>query len=254
MSEIGKVGKMKQKEIISQYHKRPDYLRVVDILKNRINRREIKPGENFRTESFLSTEFNVSQNSAKNALSILINEGYVCNIPGKGNFVCEKVFKPFVLDFDEVMRDNQKRHLIKNVGIDIIKADHEIGRELEILENSNVIVIKRTYSNEYQMLVFEEKYIPYKRGKPIIESNFDSLQFQENVSQKILLQATTKKLNIKAQVATEKMSRILNIKVGEAVLVVEQKQFDVKDKPIEMSFLYFSEAENFALKAVTSIF
>lgn len=233
-------------------YKKTDHIKVVDIIKNRIFRGEIKPGDRIQTENYLSIEFNVSKTAAKTALAILIAEGFIYSIPGKGNFACEKIFEPFALYFDDMLTDGRKYDEIKNILIDVVKANLEISKHLEVPVARNVLVMNRLYSNEKRIMVFEEKYTPYLRGLPFIESITEYKVSSEKVANKTMIQPATKELNIKAQQAKGRISKLLNLTEGEAILVVEQKQFDEKGKPIEWSLLYFSQREDSGLKAITS--
>lgn len=242
---------LKYEEMPFSYRK-TDFIKVVDIIKNRIFRGDIKPGDKIQTETYLSVEFNVSKMAAKKALAILITEGFIYSIPGKGNFVCEKVFEPYALYFDDMMSDGRKYDEIKIISIDVVKANSEICRQLEVPVMRNVIVMNRVYSNEKKIMVFEEKYTPYWRGLPIVESITEYMIYPEKAANKTMIQPATKKLNIKARLAKGRISKLLDLTEGEAILVVEQKKFDEKGRPIEWSLLYFSEDEDSGLKAMTS--
>ncbi|MDP0488502.1 MAG: winged helix-turn-helix domain-containing protein, partial [Fusobacterium sp. JB020] len=65
------------------------YMDIYNFLKELIINKKIKPGEKIPSESQLTTKFNVSRNTARRAITMLINEGLVNSIHGKGVFILE---------------------------------------------------------------------------------------------------------------------------------------------------------------------
>ncbi|WP_169727698.1 GntR family transcriptional regulator [Acetobacterium malicum] len=236
----------------SLWVKRPEFLKIVDIVKNRIQSGELKAGDKIRPEQYLSVEFNVSRTMIKKALMILINEGYVYLIPSKGYYVCEKEFYPYTLCFDEIFGEGGQFEEVRVISMNIIKPDFDVCRQLLISAKQNVIEIKRVYLSEKRIKVYEEKYIPYLRGVPIIEANLKDMVFLGNISSKKPKTASTKTLNIIAKLAKGKIRQLLDTMEDEPILAVEQKQFDEHDKPIEWRVLYFAESGKKGLRAVTS--
>lgn len=236
----------------SLWEKRLEYLKIVDIIKNRIQSGELKAGDKIRPEQYLSVEFNVSQAVVKKALMILMNEGYIYSISSKGYYVCGREFYPYTLYFDEMLKEDGEIEEIRIISIDIIKANFEVSSHLLIPVKQNVVEIKRIYLSGEQIKIYEEKYIPYFRGVPIIESNLKDIRLVGKPIIKKPKSAMTKSLNIIAKKANEKICQLFDIIEGEAILTVEQKQFDEHDKPIDLSVLYFAETGKKGLKAVTS--
>ena len=71
----------------------PLYLQVKDILLKRMVDGEYRPGEAIPSESKLAANFGTSISTIRQALSILVSEGYLVKKQGKGTYVSERKIK-----------------------------------------------------------------------------------------------------------------------------------------------------------------
>lgn len=229
----------------------PEYLKIVEAIKNRITSEEIQPGDAIQSENLLCEEFNVSRMTVRKGLAVLVNEGYIYSIPGKGNYVCEPNLDLYTLHFDEMMTTKKKGEEVRLIEVNVVKPSYEVGFNLEIPENKHVIVVKRIFVSDGLKKAYDIKYIPYYRGIPIVEKEIRYATFPEMVAKKNSIFAMTKKLKIRAMSANSEVSQILDIMEGEPVLVVEQKLLDENDHPIGWGLMYFT-GEDSGLEAIAS--
>jgi ABC-type glycerol-3-phosphate transport system substrate-binding protein len=68
----------------------PLYIQVKDILLKRMVNGEYRPGEAIPSESKLAADFGTSISTIRQALSILVSEGYLVKKQGKGTYVSER--------------------------------------------------------------------------------------------------------------------------------------------------------------------
>ncbi|MBK5244355.1 MAG: GntR family transcriptional regulator [Eubacteriaceae bacterium] len=229
----------------------PEYLKIVEAIKSKITSEEVQPGDAIQSENLLCEEFNVSRMTVRKGLAVLVNEGYIYSIPGKGNYVCEPNLDLYTLHFDEMMTTEKKGEEIRLIEVNVIKPSYEVGFNLEIPENKHVIVVKRIFVSDGLVKAYDIKYIPYYRGIPIVEKEIRYATFPEMVAKKNSIFAMTKKLKIRAVAAKGEVSRILDVLDGEPLLVVEQKLLDEKDHPIGWGLMYFT-GDYTGLEAIAS--
>ena len=74
---------MKQKEL--------KYVKLMEDLKEKILSGEIQTGDKLPSENELSSQYQISRQTVRKALSILENAGYVYAEHGRGTFCCEPV-------------------------------------------------------------------------------------------------------------------------------------------------------------------
>ena len=229
----------------------PEYLKIVEAIKSKITGEEVQPGEAIQSENLLCEQFNVSRMTVRKGLAVLVNEGYIYSIPGKGNYVCEPNLDLYTLHFDEMMTTEKKGEEIRLIEVNVIKPSYEVGFNLEIPENKHVIVVKRIFVSDGLVKAYDIKYIPYYRGIPIVEKEIRYATFPEMVAKKNSIFAMTKKLKIRAMSSKGEVSQILDVLDGEPLLVVEQKLLDEKGHPIGWGLMYFT-GEDTGLEAIAS--
>jgi phosphonate metabolism transcriptional regulator PhnF len=69
------------------------YRQITEILRQKIEGGEYRPGSRLPTESDLGTHFGVNRHTAREALKTLKNDGFVFSVKGKGNFVSDTKIK-----------------------------------------------------------------------------------------------------------------------------------------------------------------
>jgi GntR family transcriptional regulator len=111
---------------------------------------------------------------------------------------------------------------------------------LRITGKKLVVEIKRVFMNQKKAEIFEIKYIPYFRGVPIVEQAIGNDIFSEKLVTKCSKFVATKKIEIKIAPISGEVCDILNMDEGSMLLLVEQKQFDEKNNPVEWCRQYFS--------------
>jgi DNA-binding GntR family transcriptional regulator len=67
----------------------PPYRRVAAVLRERIEKGELLPGEQVPSIAQLSVDFDISRGTARRVLTTLRDEGLVTITPGWGSFVAE---------------------------------------------------------------------------------------------------------------------------------------------------------------------
>lgn len=73
-------------------HESPIYRRIADQLRTRISAGELRDGDRLPGENALMSEYGVARATARQALSVLINEGLA--VPKRGSGVYVRLFKP----------------------------------------------------------------------------------------------------------------------------------------------------------------
>lgn len=229
----------------------PIYLEIVDKLKNEINEGKIKPGEVLKSENTLCEEFGVSRMTIRKSFSVLANEGYIYSVPGKGYYVSEPNLDQYVFYYNEISNSESIVEGSKMLGVNIIRPNVEIAINLQIPENKYVFEIKRILINDDEPIAYDIKYIPYSRGLPIVEKEIHYSTFPEIVAKKKSLFAIRKELKIKSTLSNDNLNTILKLNDISPLMLVDQKLFDEKDKPIGWGLTYY-KGDSFHIIAESS--
>lgn len=215
----------------------PVYTQIVKQLKSKITSGELKPGDIIDSESTLCKEFGASRMTVRKGLAILVNEGYIYSVPGKGNFVQNPDFTKYTVYYDEMSNSINSVDKTKLLEVNIIMPDEKLIDSLQISKNKNVIMIRRLFYTDGEPVAYDVKYLLYHRGMPIVEKEIQYATFPEMISAPLF--ALNKEILIYAQVPDEEKKRHLNIYDDLALLVVEQKLFSKENKPMGLGITYF---------------
>lgn len=89
----------------------PLYRQLAEELRNRIKNGDIRPGDKLMSESEMVSEYGVGRLTVRNALSLLVNEGALIKVHGKGTFCAEKSARDDALNV-EVLLDMNDTYFI----------------------------------------------------------------------------------------------------------------------------------------------
>lgn len=219
--------------------KNPVYMVIVEDIRQMINSGKLKPGDDIPSETALCNEYATSRMTVRKGLSILANEGYIYSIPGKGYYVKKPEYNKYVLYYDEMNNLINNVSNTKLLGVDIVLPTDEMAHNLQISKKRKVIMIRRLFYTDGEPMAYDVKYLIYQKGMPIVEKEIKEATFPEMISKSTSLFAMKKELTIYARSPEEKTRKLLNIYDDISLLVVEQKLFDSKDKPMGVGITYF---------------
>lgn len=217
----------------------PIYLQIVEDIKEKINTGQLKPGDAIYSENALSKAYNASRMTVRKGLAILASEGYIYSIPGKGNFVQQPDSSIYTLYYDEMNNFINSVDRTKLLEVNIIMPTYKLINELKITKNKKVILIRRLFYTDGEPVAYDIKYLPYYKGMPIVEKEIRYATFPEMVSKNTSLFAIKKELIISAQAPDEEIRKYLNIYNDVPLMVVEQKLYDIDNKPMGLGITYF---------------
>ncbi len=219
--------------------KNPIYIKIVEDIRSEISSGKLKPGDVLPSETSLCSEYDTSRMTVRKGLSILSNEGYIYSVPGKGYFVEKPDYNKYIFAYDEMSNLINNVDKTKLLSVDIILPDEKLAGSLQISESKKVVMIRRLFYTEGEPMAYDIKYLLYKRGVPIVENEIENATFPEMISDRTSLYDLNKELIIYAKIPEEKMKKLLHIQNKIALLVVEQKLYDIEDKPIGLGITYF---------------
>ncbi len=215
----------------------PYYYQIQKQIIAAIENSELKPDEFIPSERELSDRFNVSRITTRKALDNLTIEGYIKKIKGKGAVVAkprieEQLFNRLIGTFQDL---KDKGFDIKNeiLGFEILKAEKNIIKELNLSESEEVFKFERLRYIDEEPYHFSRTFIPKK-----ICPNFDP-KFLINNS---LIQVMENKYNLKiykvkrilqANIATVEDSKLFKIKIGSPILTFFNTAYIKDGTPIE---------------------
>lgn len=217
----------------------PVYLHIFEDIKKKINNAELKPGDLILPETALCKKYGASRATVRKGLAILVNEGYIYSIPGKGSFVQAPQHNKYTVYYDEMNNSINSVDKSKLLEVNIILPDEHLANNLQISKSKNVIVIRRIFFTDGEPVAYDVKYLPYQKGIPLVEKEIEVATFPEMMSKNMTPFALQKNIAIYAKIPDSDLKRLLNISDNIALLVVEQRLYDSENKQIGLGITSF---------------
>jgi GntR family transcriptional regulator len=197
----------------------------------------------------LAEEYDASRTTVRKGLSILFSEGYINPVPGKGYFVKEPEIDSYTLFFDEKSCIENYSDENKLLEVKLVPAAR-LSQQFGDTKKSFVMIRWLIYADN-KPVAYDIKYLPYDKGKPIVEKEIHYATIPEMVAKHRSLFSIKKTLKISAPKATPELKKLLHIVNEESIILVEQRIFSDKNKLIAYGQL-FIRGEYCNLVAVSS--
>ena len=213
----------------------PIYYQLVEKIKNEIEGGKLKPGDTLPSEREYADVHDISRMTVRQAITKLVNDGYVHRRKGTGTFVNEtKIDQPLqgLTSFTEDMRERGFVPGNRMISFEMIEADDYIADKLDISAGDFVYEIERIRLADNQPMALESTWLPCKTISGLSETIIkDSLY--NYVENKLGLSIGKASQMIESSIANAHEMELLNIKKGSPVLLIERKTFLTDGRPFE---------------------
>ncbi len=133
----------------------PLYEQIVNDIRSKIERGELKPGEQIWTQQELAARYGVSLITVKNALAYLVNEGILYTRVGRGTFVAEKQARKINFSPNKtlglVLRD-LKHPYFSLIVHTVEERAYELGFNVLLSSSSNDIEKEENQINHFRSM------------------------------------------------------------------------------------------------------
>ncbi len=216
----------------------PLYQQIKGLILQSLQAGEWKPGEAIPSEMELAARFRVSQGTVRKAIGELAGENLLVRQQGKGTFVASHSEERSQFPYLSIRPDRaQVESLTANLlECRKVKLDAASARKLGLATGSGGFLILRTLSIGGEKVVFEEIRLPAApfRGLSLetIERHHCMLysMYESEFDQRILHVDE----QIKAVAAEGAVTRHLQGRSGEPLLVIDRVAYTYAEKPVEL--------------------
>jgi GntR family transcriptional regulator len=213
------------------------YRYIAGDIKNKIKSKELKPGAHLPTELDLAELYDTSKSTARKALDILINEGYVYSVPRVGFFINEPVTSEYALFFDAFTSAKTQIDKIEVKQKAIVQSNHK-NINIPIFSRPMTEIISVLYSGIIPVAC-DYKYISASYADELIFEDMTCSDMIKYLSGKLPLFSVTKDLTVKGVSADENIASHLNIENGSAVWRIEETYKDNEETILGLSITFF---------------
>ncbi len=213
----------------------PIYHQLEEYIKSQIEIGELKPDEAIPSERVYADLFKISRMTIRQALTNLVNDGYLYRQKGKGTFVNQKKVEKSLQGMTSFTEDMKERGLTPGsrlVSFEIIPASRQIAEKLRLGEHTPVFEIKRVRLADDAPLALETTYLPANLVKGLTEEIINRSLY-EYIEEKLSLTIHEATQEIEAAIAKEHELRLLGIDRGSPVLLIHRSSYLKDGTPFE---------------------
>lgn len=222
---------------ISSDERMPVYQRLADSLRQAVIKGDLKPGDRAPSENVLSEQFGIAPGTVRSALDVLVGERVFERFQGRGTFVCRPSFDKSLFRFfrfrnlDGTVAVPESRILRREVE----PLPGHVAAALEVDSGTPGISMTRLRLNDEQPVLAEEIMLVHEQFEPFAmlptEAIGDLLYpvYEQQCNQRVA--RADEQLTV--EVADASTARLLRMKKGSPVIVIERIARGYDNSPIE---------------------
>lgn len=166
------------------------------------------------TESELMEKYSASRDTVRKGLAILKEKDFIDKKQGVGCIVK----KPSLSNFSLKVDLSEYRESSRKISIEYCSYE-TVMQALGLEKGKPVIKIERVLCDDIKPIIYDMKYIPFKRGTPFVEEEIQYSEFSDLGLIDVSPFTLKCDMNISVGLINQDyMSRILCTKIGEPVL------------------------------------
>jgi GntR family transcriptional regulator len=218
----------------------PVYYQIKQTIKDWIINKEFVSGEKIPSENELARKFYVSRLTVRQAISQLVQEGFLVSKRGGGTFVTrnESLINSFSLEFTGFMDElfyQVSKSKTKWVEISRMTAPKLIREKLELGgEDTEIIHLRRIRSLQGKSFAYTVNYLPLEIGARITETALYKKPLLKILTEDLGIQFTEALQTIQASFTDQGVSEKLGIPSGSPILFIERTMYTGNRKPVEL--------------------
>jgi GntR family transcriptional regulator len=214
----------------------PIYYQLEEGIKVAIQQQELMPGEMIPSEREYAEKYGISRMTVRQALSNLVNDGYLYRQRGKGTFVAhQKIEQPLkgLTSFSEDMRSRGLEPSTRVISFTEVKASHDLAAKLDLEAGAPLFELKRVRLADQLPMAYEMLYISKELAQGLTkEIAVNSIY--DYVENKLGLKIQHGRQVLEASIARKTEAEMLEVAEGAPVLLIERRTTLDSNKPFEV--------------------
>ena len=236
----------------------PLYYQLENVLREKITSGAFESGEKMPTEIELIEEYGVSRITVRQALQALSDDGLIERKQGRGTLVSgrksrKKRFTGTIHltgSLDELIEMGMDTP-VKVLEMNRVEADLNEAESLEIKIGTPIYRLKRLRLNEGKPFGLIVNYLPEEIGSNLTMAELSSGALLHTMETKLGLNLDNAIQQIHAELADPYVAKLLDVRVGTALLSIERTVYTNENKPVEyVHTLYRSDLYGYSVKLV----
>ena len=221
------------------------YYQLKQVIIEKIKSGELKENEQIPTEGELCKLFNISKAPVRQALMELETENYIYKIRGKGSFVSSNYIKQPMSKLhsftDDILQIGHKPGA-KLISKNIVPADHEVARGLNIKEGDRTLQAIRLRYIDDEIYSLNFSYFSLDKYPEIEQMDFNAPSMYKVIEEDLNCEIIRAIQTLEATATSQSISKIIDRQIGSPLLLMSRITFirrNLKEMPFEFVKVYF---------------
>ena len=214
----------------------PRYYQLKEIMRERVQSDEWKPGELIPSERELSEKYGISRMTARQAITDLVNEGLFYREQGKGTFVSQRKITQQLIrltGFTEDIKARGQKPGTKVLSAQMFPADETTAEKLRIDPGTLIFRLQRLRLADDEPLAIELSQISFKGCERLLEEDLEQNSLYRLLETKYGIPLLEADQELEAGLAGNEEAQLLKISLGRPVLFTRRITYTERNQPIE---------------------
>jgi DNA-binding GntR family transcriptional regulator len=211
----------------------PAYKKIQHALRERIEAKELRPGDAVHSERELARIHGVSLMTARHALAGLEREGIVERRRGAGTFVAPpRIHFNKLMSYTEQMSSRGLTPSSKVIVAKIIEGEPEIAARLGLPALSRMVKIERVRHTADEPFALEICYFPADQFAGLVKVPLGRTSLFATLEHDFDVRLAYADEEVDATIAEGSVAQLLNLRPGAPLLRMRQIIFSTNTKPV----------------------
>lgn len=232
----------------------PRYYQLANILRERIIQGKIQAHQPIPAERQLEEIYSVSRTTIRQAIDLLVRQGYLYREHGKGTFVSPQKLQKGISELTSFSEDMQRRGIApgqKILEMGLVQPPENVCTHLELPENAGpVLLVERLRLGDGVPMGLQTSYTVLPEGQAISREELEQAgSIYRLLQEKFHLIPTEADETLEVTVATGREASLLQIKAGSPLLLSERTTYSQYRRVMEfVKILYRGDRYRYLAK------
>ena len=211
----------------------PAYQKIQRAIRQRIEAKQLKPGDAVSSERELARIHNVSLMTARHALATLEREGVVERRRGAGTFVAPpRIQFNKLMSYTEQMASRGLTPSSKVINAKIVEDEQEIAARLGLGAASRMVKIERVRLTGDEPFAMETCYLPAAEFAELVHAPLGRGSLFATLEHDYGIELAYADEEVDATFAEGRVAQLLNLRAGAPLLRIRQVIYSAKTQPL----------------------
>lgn len=219
----------------------PVYLQISEEIKSQILSGEYKEGDRLPSESEYIRKYKVTRTTMQRSLAVLVNEGLIERIHGKGSFVRLRSVRENIWNFSGFSNYAKKMNQIPITKV--------VSHETYVHENVRYLKLIRLRGfkkhEQTQWLTLDTSILSLAEFPGLERFDFSEQSLYETLANQYDVHPSNAHLSVTAIVADQQLLELFDVEAGSPLLNIKGETFDKNGKMVERVTVVYSPLADF---------